>query len=146
MADVGRPPIESPSLGQQFYNAGKLQLTREEIAMWLGCSKSWVDHTLSPKSARPELKERWEAGKAFGLRKLRRRQFDIAHSDSNKGSASMAIHLGKQYLGQSDKTEVSGPGGGPIQIMSTTIALSDHMEAAKIYQQLMMVGKVDGAQ
>jgi hypothetical protein len=44
------------------------------------------------------------------------------------GNATMLIWLGKQYLGQSDKTqhELSGPGGGPIEwVELVKVAQSD---------------------
>jgi len=54
----------------------------------------------------------YEEGYSEGNISLRRKQHDLATH-----SASMAIHLGKIYLGQEDKSslEVSGPGGGPIE-------------------------------
>ena len=49
--------------------------------------------------------EKRGAGKAS----LRRRQFEMA-----KSNPTMAIWLGKQYLGQADKQEITGKGGKDI--------------------------------
>lgn len=136
-------PVEVPDLEALIFEFGRLQMTLEEIAGCLRCSRSWVSHALADtdKATRPELAAAYRAGKAERNKSLRRRQFDIADSDTHRGSAQMAIHLGKQYLGQSDKTELAGPGGGPVAILSTNIAAADPIEAARIYAELMAVGK-----
>jgi hypothetical protein len=46
-----------------------------------------------------------------GKASLRRQQCDMA-----KTNAAMAIWLGKQLLGQTDRRELSGPGGGAIPL------------------------------
>lgn len=50
--------------------------------------------------------------RASGDRLLRMKQFEIAMT----GDKAMLIWLGKQRLGQAEKQEHSGPGGGPIQV------------------------------
>lgn len=50
--------------------------------------------------------------RASGDRLLRVKQFEIAMT----GDKAMLIWLGKQRLGQAEKQEHSGPGGGPIQV------------------------------
>lgn len=45
---------------------------------------------------------------------LRRKQFQTALA--GKGNVSMLIWLGKQWLGQKDAAEFSGPDNGPIQL------------------------------
>lgn len=49
--------------------------------------------------------------RASGDRLLRIKQFEIAMT----GDKTMLVWLGKQRLGQSEKNEHSGPGGGPMQ-------------------------------
>ena len=65
---------------------------------------------------------------AKGKMSLRRKQFEVA----NAGSIPMLIWLGKQQLGQADKSEtsLSGPNGGPIAIAA--VELSDDQLAAMI--------------
>ena len=67
--------------------------TQEEIATFLGCS---VDTLQRDEQFRGIYKKGIEEGKMS----LRRRQFELA-----KKSASMAIFLGKNYLGQKDVVE-----------------------------------------
>ena len=50
---------------------------------------------------------------ASGIISLRRKQFEVA----NGGSVPMLIWLGKQYLNQKDKSEVSGEAGNAIEVV-----------------------------
>jgi hypothetical protein len=59
----------------------------------------------------PDAKEAHEGGRMEGLASLRRKQFTMAESN-----ASMAIWLGKQYLGQKDQVAHMGPDGGSIPL------------------------------
>lgn len=70
-----------------------IQCTEEEIASVLNCS---VD-TLARQ---PSFAEVYKRGREMGKSSLRRTQWKIAQNN-----ATMAIWLGKQYLGQTDKVE-----------------------------------------
>lgn len=87
----------------------ELQCSLEEIASAFYIS---VDALKKLIEKDPVVKAAIEYGNSSGKISLRRKQFRLASE-----SASMAIHLGKQYLGQTDKSsvEVSGPNGGPIE-------------------------------
>lgn len=88
---TGRPKIEiDMGLVEKLAN---IQCTEEEIASVLGCS---VD-TLARQ---PSFAEIYKKGKEFGKSSLRRTQWKLAQSNT-----TMAIWLGKQYLGQTDKVE-----------------------------------------
>lgn len=65
----------------------------------------------------PEVKDAWIQGQEQGKTSLRRKQYRLAAT-----SASMAIHLGKNYLNQKDAQtlEHTGADGGPIQTMDLT--------------------------
>ena len=76
-----------------------LMCTDEEIASVLGVS---VD-TLTNRNNKKSFSERKEKGQLSGKASLRRLQFKIADG----GNATMAIWLGKQYLGQTDKQETT---------------------------------------
>lgn len=76
-----------------------MMCTEEEIASVLGVC---VD-TLNNENNREAFKERKEKGMNTGKASLRRLQFKLADS----GNATMAIWLGKQYLGQTDKQETA---------------------------------------
>ena len=73
----------------------KIQCTQEEIANFLGIS---IRTLLRDE----KFKEICERGRESGKASLRRIQWKHAEK-----SASMAIFLGKQYLGQKDNVEVS---------------------------------------
>ena len=107
----GRPPklTADEATVQRIRGLALIQCTREEIACALFVSvptfrKFVNDH--------PEVEELLETSKGAGKASLRRIQWRLA--EKNPG---MAIFLGKNYLGQSDKQEHehSGPGGGPIE-------------------------------
>lgn len=71
----------------------KIQCTEEEIASVIGCS---VD-TLARQENFAEV---YKKNKDGGKQSLRRMQWKIAETNP-----TMAIWLGKQYLGQTDKVE-----------------------------------------
>ena len=85
----------------------KMQCILDEAASVLNvCPRTFDNYLRYSKKAR----EAWENGRLEGKVELRRLQFESAEH-----SVVMQIWLGKQYLGQSDKQEQSGPNGGPIQ-------------------------------
>lgn len=96
--------------GRQFIeiDEGKLEklaalgLTNAECAAILGCS---------PDTLERNYKETMAWGRSHRDASLRRKQFEIALA----GNPTMLIWLGKQYLGQSDKNELTGKDGGAIQ-------------------------------
>jgi hypothetical protein len=58
-----------------------------------------------------------EQARGQGRATLRRLQWHRA----NNGSDTMLIWLGKNMLGQSDRHELGGPGGGPIEMVVTGV-------------------------
>lgn len=102
MGKAGRPKKEvDMELVEKLAN---IQCTQEEIASVVGCS---VD-TLA---AQPDFSEIYKRGRESGKSSLRRTQWRIAQSN-----ATMAIWLGKQYLGQTDKVEAVG--AQPVTVVS----------------------------
>ena len=86
-----------------------LQCSDAEAAAHFGVTlKTWKELLRIDTKAR----EAWEFGRQVGRTSLRRKQFNLASTN-----ASMAIFLGKQYLGQNDVQvlEHSGRDGKPIQ-------------------------------
>lgn len=81
-----------------------LQCTVPEIAYFLGCSTSYLEHN-------QEFLRVHKKGLNEGRISLRRLQWKAAM----QGNVTMLIWLGKQYLGQRDHHEVSSEGGGAIQ-------------------------------
>lgn len=90
----GRPRIE---INQKYFeNLCKLQCTLAEIAGFFDCSEDTIQNWCKEKYGdifSAVYKKHAEAGKIS----LRRNQFNLS-----KTNATMAIWLGKQYLGQRD--------------------------------------------
>lgn len=87
----------------------ELQCTLDEIAASFFITTEALKKIIAKDEA---VRECIEHSQAMGKISLRRKQFRLASI-----SASMAIHLGKQYLGQTDRSQVelSGPNGGPVE-------------------------------
>lgn len=97
----------------------QLQCTEVEAASYLKVD----DETFKDFLARePDAAATWSEGRAEGIVKLRNAQFRKALS----GNPEMLKWLGRQVLGQSDKTvvEQTGKDGGPIQT-ATTVVLTE---------------------
>jgi hypothetical protein len=85
----------------------KIQCILDEAASVLKvCPKTFDNYLRHNKKVR----EAWENGRLEGKVSLRRLQWRSAEH-----SIPMQIWLGKQYLGQKDKQEQSGPDGGPVR-------------------------------
>ena len=101
MAKVGRPKIKLDY--ELIKKLAHIQCTQAEIASMLEVS---VDTLQRDKKFCGIYKKESEGGKMS----LRRLQWKLA----NGGNVTMAIWLGKQYLGQKDKNELSGDIDSPI--------------------------------
>ena len=95
---MGRPRKEIDQ--KQFENLCGLQCTLEEICGWFGVT----DKTLNSwckREYKKNFSEVFAQKRGLGKISLRRNQWRLAEKN-----ASMAIWLGKQYLGQKDIVEV----------------------------------------
>ena len=98
----------------------QIQATKEEICRWLNVSEQTLEKCI-----------RVQYGEGFltihkklsvdGIISLRRMQFKKAQ----EGNITMLIWLGKQYLGQSEKHELSGPEGMPVIPQEHTLNVSN---------------------
>lgn len=95
---MGRPVIEIDY--SLFESLCQIQCTLPEIAGVLKVSEDTVERRVKEHYGET-FAETYKKHSAPGLMSLRRHQFRMAESN-----ATMAIWLGKQYLGQSDKTEL----------------------------------------
>lgn len=86
-----------------------IQCTYGEIASFLGCS---VDRLKRDE----EFITRYKKGAEGGKMSLRRMQFKLAEKNT-----SMAIFLGKQYLGQKDVVETSIKNNGIIDELTEAL-------------------------
>ena len=106
----GRPKLKLNATGIKVIEAlASVQCTHEEIAACLGTSKN----TLYAKHNEEAFLTAYKKGSEQGKMSLRRMQFELA-----KSSATMAIFLGKQMLGQKDHPEEESEDGSVnVQIM-----------------------------
>ena len=93
---TGPKPVEF-DLGE-LEKLGAMQCTYREVAAWFGMSEVTIKRRLGKEGSIE--RETFHHGQGKGLVSLRRNQFRMA--ENNPG---MAIFLGKNYLGQSDKQE-----------------------------------------
>lgn len=95
----GRPRIEIDE--EQFKGLCSIQCTLEEIASWFKCSEDTIERWCK-RELKLSFAEAYKKFSAGGKISLRRYQMKMAEHN-----ATMAIWLGKQYLGQTDKQELS---------------------------------------
>lgn len=95
---AGRPSKEIDQT--QFEGLCALQCTLEEIAGFFHCSEDTVERWCK-RTYNENFAETYKKHSAKGKMSLRRAQFRLAEK-----SASMAIFLGKNYLGQRDNMDV----------------------------------------
>ena len=111
--NMGRPKISIDKT--QFENLCSYQCTLVEISGFFNCSEdtilNWCKETYDLTFA--------DAFKIFSYKgkvSLRRYQFKMAEK-----SAAMAIFLGKQYLGQTDKQEVDFKDSATVPTFGETL-------------------------
>jgi hypothetical protein len=92
---AGRPAIEIDK--DNFEKLCGIQCTLEEIAGFFNCSHDTIERWCKKTYEGKTFKEVFEDKRSSGLISLRRHQFRQAETN-----ATMAIWLGKQYLGQKD--------------------------------------------
>jgi hypothetical protein len=97
----GRPPtLVNDEETREKINAIATRLhTQPEAAALLGVSLSCFEKFLR---AHEDVRHIWEGGALTGRAAIRRMQF----ASAQKGNVPMQIWLGKQYIGQKDKSEV----------------------------------------
>lgn len=96
---MARPRIEIDT--GQFKKLCAIQCTEEEIASWFKCSVDTVERWCK-RELHMSFAEAFKTWSADGKISLRRAQFRMAETN-----CSMAIWLGKQYLGQKEMQEIS---------------------------------------
>lgn len=92
---MGRPLKEIDA--EEVYKLAKLGCTQVDIAEFFGCDE---------KTIRNRFSDDFRQGKEQGKISLRRYQWKRARA----GSDPMLIHLGKTYLGQADRLDVTTKG------------------------------------
>ena len=113
---MGRPRIEIKY--DEFEKLCYFQATLQEIASWFDCCERTIEtrvkeHYLDEDEKAMSFCDVSARLRGKGKISLRRKQFQRGMEGSDK----MLIHLGKQYLGQSEKSEVEHTVKGPLVIM-----------------------------
>lgn len=96
---MGRPKIDIDA--QQFESLCVMQCTLDEIAGFFRCSEDTIERWCK-REYKMNFAEVFKQKRAGGRISLRRFQFRLAETNP-----TMAIWLGKQWLGQSDKQEIA---------------------------------------
>lgn len=99
MAKMGRPEIKIAK--DQFEMLCSIQCTLAEIAAFFKCSEDTIERWCK-REYDETFADVFRIKRGVGRVSLRRSQFRMAETNP-----TMAIWLGKQYLGQTDKQEVS---------------------------------------
>ena len=84
---------------KQFENLCALQCTKDEICGWFGITDKTLENWCK-RTYNAGFSEIFKIKRGKGKISLRRSQFQLSQKN-----ASMAIWLGKQYLGQKDRAE-----------------------------------------
>lgn len=96
---MARPRIEIDK--EQFKKLCAIQCTLAEIASWFKCSEDTLERWCK-REFDMSFADTYKIWSADGKISLRRTQFRMAETN-----VAMAIWLGKQYLGQTEKVEQS---------------------------------------
>lgn len=99
MSKTGRPRIEIDK--EQFEKLCFLQCTLIEIAGYFNCSEDTIEKWCK-REYKKNFTDVFKQKRGVGKISLRRSQFRMAETNP-----TMAIWLGKQYLGQTEKQEVA---------------------------------------
>lgn len=95
---MARPRIEIDL--EQFQKLCAIQCTLGEISSWFKCSEDTIERWCK-RELKMSFADAFKTWSADGKISLRRTQFRMAETN-----VSMAIWLGKQYLGQKEQQEI----------------------------------------
>ena len=95
----------------------------------MGCTNTEIGDffKVDEKTVRTRFPEELKEGRAEMKVSLRQKQIGMAL----EGDKTMLIWLGKQYLGQADKQELTGSKGGPIEHVMTVEEKAKRLERVK---------------
>lgn len=119
MARTGRPPKDIDQ--KQFENLCGLQCTLEEICGWFDVTDKTLD-SWCKRTYNANFSEVFKQKRGAGKISLRRSQWRLAEKN-----ATMAIFLGKQFLGQRDNVDVNvtNKDGMPLDELETMVICFD---------------------
>lgn len=125
---MGRPKIKIDK--DNFEKLCSIQCTLVEIAGFFDCSEDTIER-FCKEEYEETFAEVFKKKSAKGKISLRRSQFKLADS----GNASMLIWLGKQYLGQAEKQEISMEGSIDDTIRKMDEYFSREEERSRITEE-----------
>jgi hypothetical protein len=96
---------------EEFDKLCALHCTLEEFACYFDCSVDTIENKVKEAHG-VKFSEYFNLKKGAGKVSLRRKQFQVAM----KGNPTMLLWLGKQWLDQKDKQELSTAEDKPIQL------------------------------
>lgn len=109
MSKMGRPKIDID--WNEFDKLCRMQCTLAEIASWFDCSEDTIERRVK-ETYGVTFAERFSQKRGVGKIALRRKQYQLA----TEGNVALLIWLGKQYLGQSDKTDIGNADNKPFKL------------------------------
>ena len=109
---AGRPKIQLDISKAEIF--GQFRATYDTIADYFGCSYDTVRRTMQDETS--------EFCKAYkkGYANTKMRLSEIQVKKALEGNITMLIWLGKQHLGQSDKTEIDHTSKGEQIVLNIT--------------------------
>ena len=119
---------------EELEKLAAMHCTEAEVAAWFSKpGATLTQQAVSKKLKREPFKTVWATGWAKGNISLRR----IQKQRADAGDRTMLVWLGKQWLGQQDKTgiEHSGKDGGPIKHEYEFASLTDEELDAEIIRE-----------
>jgi hypothetical protein len=96
---VGRPKMNIDV--EELRKLCQLNCTMEEIGAFFGCDKKTIERRYNEDD---DFKDAIDQGRGLGRLSVRRKQMQIM---DEQNSATMAIWLGKQLLGQRDHQDIA---------------------------------------
>ena len=110
---------------EKFESLCKMQCTLREIADAFNCSEATIERRVTEKYG-CRFVDIFKRKRQGGLISLRQNMLNMAKKHPN-----MAIFLAKNWLGMTEKTEVTGAGGSPlaVQIVVSTESAKKLTEA-----------------
>ena len=120
--NVGGRPRKEINL-DQLKAAVQIQCTAEECAALFDCCADTLDARLK-EAGYKGFSEFYKIHSKTGKISLRRMQWKNAEA----GNVAMQIWLGKQILGQRDKTALTGENGGPVETVDLSNLSAEELE------------------
>ncbi len=102
---------------EQVFKLAQLGCTQEEIGEYFGCDHATISR---------RFKQEYDLGRASCKTSIRRWQVKKGRS----GCTSMLIHLGKTYLGQTDRVDVTSNGQPVAYVDRVRNPRDKHIESA----------------